>query len=352
MESNVEKFKEAFDVIAKADPQPTTVAIVVHENPDLDCIGAALGMQKLLKYWAPDVKCTIYHFGELSHPQNKTEANLLNLQMVDRQDVEPLTQKSAQVFIVVDTLPERCGLKDVTVLLTIDHHKGDTKKSTFKDIRMVGSASSIVWEYLNKAGVEFGKNDEDADVATALIMGIKADTFDLSSENVTDLDFEAFRYLIRHVNQRKLGLIVKYPLPPYFFELRKCLDQDGNSKLESGVFMGGIGYIQPSKRDVLPTIADERGRIEGTDTSFVFAIVGDFIEISVRSNGLSVDVNDVIQNIVGKDNGGGKMGAGAGKVPMGFLSIMDDTPEIQEKMWLAIRDKLMSRISEEMSKHR
>ena len=344
MDSNLDKFKDAFEAVAKADPQPTTVAIVVHENPDPDCIGSAVGMQKLLKHFVSDVKCTIFYSGEISHPQNKTMMNLLNIQMTDRADAEPLTQKSAQVFIVIDTTPERCGLKDINCLLTIDHHKGDAKKCVVKDIRSVGSSSAIVWEYLNKAGVTFDKTDEDADIATALVIGIKTDTFDLSSENVSSLDFEAYRYLTGFMNQNKFAKIIKYPLPPYYFDLRSRLDQAGNTRIESGVFIGGIGYIVPSKRDALPTIADERSRVEGTDTAFIFAIVGeDRVEVSVRSNALSIDVNEIIQDIFGKERGGGKLGAGAAKIVLPF-SLKDSSESIIDGLWVAIRDFYMEKI--------
>ena len=36
----------------------------------------------------------------------------------------------------------------------------------------------------------------------------------------------------------------------------------------------------------------------------------------------------------------------------GWATKSKESIEIQKKMWLAIRDKLMARISEEMSKHR
>jgi nanoRNase/pAp phosphatase (c-di-AMP/oligoRNAs hydrolase) len=352
MDMVLEKFKDAVEAMSKAEPSPS-VAIVLHENPDPDCMGAAYGMQRLLKHWNQEIKCVVIYSGEISHPQNKTMVNVLNLQMSDRQDIPPLTQSSANAFVVLDTTPERCGLSGIECLLTVDHHKGDTKKSKLKDIRLIGSTSSIIWSYLQQAGVTLNKNkDEDSDVATALVVGIKTDTTDLASENVSDLDFEAYRALVGSINQRKLAVILKYPLPPYHFELRSRLDQEGNTKLDAGIFIGGIGYIAPSKRDALPTIADERSRVEGTDTAFIFAIVGENIEVSVRSNGFSVDVNDIIQNIFGKEHGGGKMGAGAAKIPMNFLSVDKDSEEIQEKMWIAIREKLMAMISEEMSKHR
>lgn len=349
MENALQKFKEYI----KSFPEDSlpSVAIVSHDNPDPDSIGSALGMQRLIKLWNPSIKTTILYGGEISHPQNKTMVNILNVNPTNKQDVKDLNE-IAKVFVVVDSLPDR-SLQGIECAFTVDHHKGDTKKSKFKDIRMVGAASSIVWEYFQQEQLVLDKDsDEDCDIATALVVGIKTDTSDLSSDNVTDLDFEAYKHLIGFVNQRKLALIIKYPLPPYHFELRSRLDQEGNSLTDSGVFIGGIGYIVPSKRDALPTIAEERARVEGTDTAFIYAIVGGNIELSVRSNGLSLDVNTICQNLFGKEFGGGKMGAGAVRMPMGILSIENDPPEIQQKMWEAIRDKMLHKIQAEMSRYR
>jgi nanoRNase/pAp phosphatase (c-di-AMP/oligoRNAs hydrolase) len=92
-------------------------------------------------------------------------------------------------------------------------------------------------------------------------------------------------------------------------------------------------------------LAEERARTEGIHTAFVFAIVGDCIEVSVRSVGLSVDVNSLCQKIFGKQNAGGKMGAGAAKLPLGFFAIDPNMEEsLKDKMWDAIRDFIIDKI--------
>ena len=349
--SIVTKFREAIMLLSR-DVPPPTIAIVLHDNPDPDCIGAACGLGKLLRAWVPDIKCVMLYSGEIAHPQNRTMVNVLNLQFVNRIDHPVLSSDFAQAYVVVDTIPERCNLGNIECLLTIDHHKGDTKKSKLKDIRMVGSASSIVWDYLREAEVSFDKNkDEDCDVATAMVVGIKTDTFDLASENVTALEFDAYKSLISYVNLRKLGIIVNYPLPPYHFELRSRLDQSGNARLDNGVFLGGIGYIETSKRDALPTIASERSRVEGTDTAFIFAIVGDKIEASVRSNGSSIDVHSLCQTVFGKEYAGGKQGAGAAKIPLPF-SLEDSSEKVIETLWVSIRDYWFERVEKAFQKIR
>ena len=335
------KFKEAI----LEDLEKTRIAIVMHDNPDPDCIGASWGLTKLLQTWNPESKCTLLYSGEVSHSQNKTLVNVLNIPLVNINEFEKIDEEF-DIFIAIDVTPERSLPEGTKCLMTIDHHRVETKKSKIADIRTVGSVCSIVWEYLKKEGIEFKENDEaDSAIATALLVGIKTDTSDFVGENVSDLDFEAYKNLIGMVNRRQLSSIVNYPIPPYHFEIRSRLDQPENIRIDNGVFVGGVGYITHSKRDALPMMADERSRVEGIDTAFVFGIVGDHIEVSVRSVGVAVDVNALCQKIFGKQYAGGKAGAGASKIPMGFLSIKTNTPNlIQDKMWDAVKELMIDKI--------
>jgi len=326
----------------------SNIAIVMHETPDPDCIASALGVKKLIRAWNPEAKCTLLYSGEISHPQNKTMVNVLNVALTNMSEIEDIS-KAFDAFIVVDTIPERCfgkDVKDYNCILTLDHHRVESKFSKITDIRAVGSTSSMVWDYLQASKVEFEeKNDQDAIIATALLVGIKTDTSDLVSENVTNLDFQASQNLMGFVNRTSLSAIIDYPIPPYYFELRSQLDQGNNSKSEGGVFVGGIGYLSPVKRDALPMMADERARVEGIETAFVFGIVGDCIHVCVRSDGVSVDVNSLCQKIFGKQYAGGKMGSGSAKIPLDFLTINPSTPDdIKEKMWDAIKALVMDKI--------
>ena len=336
----LEKFKEAV-ITSKKD----RVAIVMHDNPDPDSIASALGLEKILQTWNSDIKCSFLYNGEVSHSQNKTMVNVLNIALTHMAEIENIKEEF-DIFITVDVLPERCLDKDIPCLMTIDHHRVDTKRSQFSDIRPVGATSSIIWEYMQIEDIKFKKLDEkDADIATALLMGIKTDTSDLVSDNITDLDFQAYRNLLEYVNQRHLSAIISYPIPPHFFELRSNLDQEENIRSDGGVFVGGIGYISASKRDALPALAEERARVEGIETAFVFGIVGENIEVSVRSVGLSVDVNALSQKLFGKEYAGGKMGAGAAKIPLGFMAVEPNVPnEVKEKVWEAVKEKIIDKI--------
>lgn len=339
------------------DGKEINIAITMHATPDPDCIGSACGMKRIIKEIIPDAHINLIYFGEISHPQNKTMLNVLgiNLQRVSEVDIPNGKDISNyfDAYICVDVTPDRSAIPSAEYLMVVDHHKADTKNAKIKDIVQVGSASTLVWSYLNYMGIELDKTiDEDCKLATSLLVGIKTDTADLVTDNVGDLDFEAYKSLIGSINQKYLSQIVNYPIPPYHFDLRKRLDQEGHAIVENGVFIGGIGYITPTKRDAIASIAEERARVEGTDTSFIIAIVGSFVEVSVRSSGLSLDVDKVCKSIFGKEYAGGKIGAGAAKIPMNSFSVEFDDEESQQEAWNFIKKLFFKRILKEMANHR
>ena len=353
-DSIISQFCDMVEKTEVEDGKPVSVAILIHDGPDPDAIGGAIALRHILSsHVKRQTETTIIYGGEISHPLNKTMVNVLGIQMTHVKDVGPIETPPFHHFVCVDCVPSRTVYKDYEFSLVVDHHRNDTKETKLKDIRPVGSVCSILWEYMTELGIELDRNDEEeAIVATAMSVGIKIDTSDFVSDNVTDLDFDAYKGLLGSINLRNMSNIVNFPIPPYHFELRKMLDQEGNVCIENGVFIGGIGYISRAKRDAIPVIAEERARQEGIDTAVIFAIVGNDIQASVRSNSLSIDVNTLCQNIFGRDFAGGKQGAGAAKIAMGFLGVEDEDEEHREKMWEAVRDLIIARILEEMSNHR
>jgi nanoRNase/pAp phosphatase (c-di-AMP/oligoRNAs hydrolase) len=329
-----------FSEILSSD-KPTHV--VIHNFPDPDAISSALGIVKLIKILGKKTG-NIYYSGEVSHPQNKSLVTLLNAVLLDYEE-EPCEKGSDIILIDTNNVGEESNQaqvdpKNVNILAVIDHHKGKHPKGAVVDYRNTGSTASIVWEYLVKSEYEFD-GDDGKDLATALLTGIFTDTNSLMSDNISDLDFEAYQYLLKKVNKQKLNDIMNYPLPSYLFELRQKGFMDENQlKIESTI-IAGIGIIKPAKRDALPIIADELLRMSGITTSIVFAIIEDYIDISVRSNDMTLDVGDFLQTVF--KIGGGKQGAGRARIPMGFFS-MCDNDEVNSSIWDVCKKLVFDRI--------
>ena len=295
------------------------VNIILHDTPDPDACGSGAGFQLVCKHFGIEAK--IYYRGEVSHPQNKTLINLLRMPLIK-------TQAAPEgINICVDCTPANSCVSEA--LLVIDHHK-TTPKSKYHIIKPnIGACATIIWKLISDLKIE--NNSENADIYTALLVGIRTDTNDLISENMTKDDFTAYQQLLEIVDKENLQKIMNYPLPRYLYEKRLVLHQEGNSYENNGIFVGGIGNISAAQRDVIAILAHEYTRMESVNTAIIFAITDKkMLEVSIRSNNVSLDVNQLCKDLFG-EFGGGNSFKGAAKIPLNFYSNVDDN--LKEDLW-------------------
>lgn len=320
------------------------INIIIHNFPDPDSISSALGVQQILRIIGSKVG-KIYYTGEVSHPQNRALLTILNADITNYED-EPFEKGSSAILVDCNNVGKESNQQfikpeDVNIIAVIDHHKGKHSKGVKVDCRYVGSCASIIWDYLNQLKFNFDASDESKQLATALSIGIFTDTNSLTSDNIQTLDFEAYQSLIKSASKQKLANIMEYPLPPYLFDLRQKAFLDENKRIEESTIVSGIGIISSSKRDAIPIIADEFLRMTGITTSIVFAIIGNYIDVSVRSKDITMDVGGFVQKVFG--NGGGKQGAGRAQIPLGFFTINGDD-ELNNEIWEVCKKTVMSKV--------
>lgn len=311
------------------------INVIVHSFPDPDAISSAIAAQQVIKL-TNHKPGKIYYSGEISHPQNRSMLTLLDIEMINYEE-EPFDPGSPAVLVDTNTVGPQSNQgnispSDVKVLAVFDHHKGKHPRGVDVDCRPVGSTAAIMWDYLHSLHYDFDA-DDGKKMATALIVGISTDTATLTSDTVSDLDFEAYRFLIQKLNRQILVSIMEYPVPPYLFDLRQRAFMEENKRVEDSTVVSGVGVISQSKRDAIPIIADEFLRMAGVTLSVVFAVVDDQIDISVRSKNVTVDVGMFLQKVFGA--GGGKQGAGRAQIPLGFFHITNT--EIQGQVWEVVK---------------
>jgi nanoRNase/pAp phosphatase (c-di-AMP/oligoRNAs hydrolase) len=297
----------------------------LHDNPDPDALGSALGILSILK--KNNIEGKIYFSGEISHPQNKTLVNVLNIQ------TKKIDEKINGVNICVDcTEINSCASAADFV---IDHHRNKTESKQKIIDPNYGSCSAIIYNLI-KEEINF---EEDSNLATALMIGIKTDTNDLMI-NVSDNDFKAYKGLLNYCDKELLQKIMNYPLPKYLYEKRQILHKENNSQEDNGIFVGGVGFISSSQRDSIAILAEEYMRMESVTTSVIFAITDKhFLEISVRSANISLDVGEWVKKIF-NGFGGGKLGAAGAKIPLHFFADMED----KELFWDLTRKQMFRRV--------
>jgi nanoRNase/pAp phosphatase (c-di-AMP/oligoRNAs hydrolase) len=332
--------------------------ICSHDNPDPDSIASCLGMSHILNFLGIE-DTTVVYCGEISHPQNRAMINVLQLRVKKWEDIQPAENA---IFVFVDC---SFGQKNISIKemprIVIDHHKIPiNNKDVFFLHDEVGACSTLVFD-LALSVMTKGDTEEDAaqcfdpdeegtkELATALAIGIKTDTLDFLNETTTADDFQAFRVLGRHLSDEKFGRIVNYEFPPYVLEYEQTAWK--NKRIEyQPHFITGLGYIDETKSDCIPTIADKFMRIQGVQTVVVYGVVGNCIRSSVRTSSASLDCQTLCDEIFGKGNGGAKHGIGGARVSFNVFCPKEMTPEDRESLWFLIKAQVEGRFERATSK--
>lgn len=338
-----EKMNEIFGKLDK----DSIVGILIHPSPDPDCLGGAAGTS----VWLNEVyglSSKIFHFGEVSHPQNKSLKNILHIALEDGNDFDT---KSVSAVIVIDTDLEGSGFKSVNLTevdVRLDHHAMDRSNGAkLADVRPIGATCSIVWDYLQAFEVSL---EEYSDEATAMVIGIKTDTMDFTSANTSELDMEAFRGLLPFVNKTSLAKVTKYPLPKVVFEIEAKAYKD--KEIRNTTLVSFVGDVTAHNRDIIPTIADRFSRMDGVSTAVILGVIDNHIIASVRSDDARVDVNDLCISSFGKSHAGGKEGSGGARFPLGAAYELIGDKDIKEKVKAEVVLQLKKKIFEELGEHK
>ena len=341
-----EGYKEKVDEIFGNLTGDDTVAILIHPSPDPDCLGAAAGFSVLLKE-TYGLNSRTFHLGEISHPQNKSIKNVLRISLEDGRDFEP---SNFSATVVLDTDLHGTGFKNDKFQeadVRIDHHVTDRNGARFKDVRVVGSTCSIVWDYLKTFDVDLS---EYKDEATAMVLGIKTDTLDFTRADTSDLDLEAYRSLLPFVDKNSLAKVIKYPLPKVQFEIEAKAFKD--KEVRGTTLISFVGEITAHNRDIIPTIADRFSRIDGVSTAVIMGLIENKIVVSVRSEDARVDVYDLCVGAFGKKNAGGKDGSGGATFNLGPAFELITDKETKEKVRTEVVSQLTEKIFEALGEHK
>lgn len=332
-QTRIANFQEFF----QDRPHDRKICIVMQHTPDPDAIGSAMALEWLLEEKF-DLQSDIFYSGQISHPQNQTEINVLDVRLRHKDEFDI---KKYSTFITVDTVPANTGFDEVpTWHCVFDHHQCEIDLP-LTDLRACGSCSSILWEYLEHFDMDF-HSEKGITVATALLFGVVNDTNNLLTENVCELDMNAHAHLMPLIDRKKFNNIINHPLPPYLFELRALAAK--NMVIDASILISYLGILSSKRRDALPIVADEFLRMEGVETVVVYGLIDGYIHASVRSRNSSVHVHNFCQKVFGPDNAGGKQGSGGAKVSVGFLYSYDDDIEDQQKLSDFAKATIMKRI--------
>jgi nanoRNase/pAp phosphatase (c-di-AMP/oligoRNAs hydrolase) len=335
--------------------------VVLHSYPDPDAISCAYTYQIISAEYG--IEADILYTGEISHQQNLALVHLLGIDLGKYSPSTKLEKYQAAIFVdhqgtTVQELVAALEKAQVPLLLVVDHHEDqEGVEPEFSEIYKTGSTATIFANFLQQGVIEMdGGRKEHVTAATALLHGILTDTAEFARANSED--FQAAAYLSRFRDAELLEQIMNQARSKQAMEIiRRAL---GNRVVVENFSISGIGFLRSEDRDAIPEATDFLLTEENVHTAIVYGILTqeDSQEIlmgSLRTTKLTLDPDDFIKEVFGKDAddnyfGGGKPSAGGFAVPVGFLS-GEQSEEYQEMKWQVydaqIRYKLFDKIGVE-----
>jgi nanoRNase/pAp phosphatase (c-di-AMP/oligoRNAs hydrolase) len=304
--------------------------IVLHDYPDPDAIAAGFTHQVISA--AYDIQTDIVYAGRISHEQNIALVRMLGLELINFEGQLP-RQYDAAVFVdnqgtnamdIVKALRE----SETEMLLIVDHHEHqDLLQPNYSDIRPVGATATIYADYLSSDLITLDKsNNQHVLMATALMHGLVSDTgkFVYAKKE----DFIAAAFLSNYVDSDLLAQILAQARSKQVMET--IYQSLANRLVVDNYSIAGIGYLRSQDRDAIPQAADFLLTEANVHTVIIYGIVAlddgeESLVGSMRTNKLTIDPDEFVKDVFGKDAegnyyGGGKLSAAGFEIPIGFLS--------------------------------
>jgi nanoRNase/pAp phosphatase (c-di-AMP/oligoRNAs hydrolase) len=304
--------RQLFGVLREIDD----LAIVAHDNPDPDAIGAGVALARIAAAAGTDAE--VCYFGEISHQENLALVNVLNLELRNVPDGECFEEYDGIALVdhsrpgVNDQLPV-----DTPVDIVIDHHPPRSPiDARFVDLRSdVGATSTLLVEYLDRFGIE-----PTEDVATALLFGIHVDTDGFSRE-VSQQDFEAAATLVPAVDFGTLERIETPNVSPTTLET--IASAITRRWVEGTVLVSGVGTLH--ERDALAQAADQLLNLDGVTTTLVYGVKDGTIFISARARGADIDLGETLREAFDQiGSAGGHVDMAGAQIDLGVLEAVDE----------------------------
>ncbi len=283
------------------------IAIIVHDNPDPDCLASAMALRHLF-VMKLNKDAVITFSGMIGRSENLAMAKELEIPLVPL----PLVNlDDYQVICMLDTQPET-GNNSLPpgkrVDIVIDHHpiRESSKKCRWVDVREgYGATSTILYEYLLAQDVPVGTK-----LATALFYAIKSETQDLGRE-ASRADRDAYLHLFPLTNKKLLYEITHPKLPiEYFATINSALE---GTKIYGTLLITNLREIMVP--ELVAEMADFLLRLEGIETVLCMGHYNDGMVLSLRTLRHDINAGEIIKQLVaGRGTAGGHGMMAGGRV--------------------------------------
>lgn len=340
----VKNKKEVFKTFLEANKM-RPFWIFTHDNPDPDALASALGLKVLLEISGIN-QIELFYCGDIDF-RNCAMQNVLKIpikQWSDKfQEDINATEKPVIVYVDCSNIQQTNVSIPFDPDIAIDHHKTSASKNTIFIHEETGSCSTIITDLMFNL-IDHGslencfdpdENEKVNILATALTIGIKTDTQDFTQEQTCEADHEAYKFLIKLADKDKFKKIISYELPLYVFESITVAWKNKNSK--SPNFIAGLGFLEENRRGCISFLSDLFMRLPGIQTVLVYAIIGNKIVCSGRTDSSAFDEQSIVNFVFGHDSGGGKDGMFGAQSTLSLFNPEDMDDSGKSKLWELVK---------------
>lgn len=310
------------------------VFIMGHKNPDMDCLGAALGIATCVLHtrMRPFIVLTERNDATADALSEMDRLGLSEKLLITGPEALEMVKPNA-ILVVVDT--QRPMITDCPALLDrvekivlIDHHRRSADYIENPTLHYLESRASSASEMVTEVLQYYDESVRpDSFVCSALLAGIELDTKQFVF-NVGSRTFEAAGYLRR--NGADLTLVKTLFQNDFdsFVQVARTVE-----KAEIGDDGVAIAICEPGAEEpqlVAARAADELLKVKGVKAAFTLADMDDYINISGRSYGL-INVQLILEQLGG---GGHLTMAGAqvrGKTAEEAVALLKDCIRPEER---------------------
>jgi len=278
--------------------------IIIHDNPDPDCLASAMALRHLLAMKLSR-DAVIAFSGMIGRSENlamarELEITLMPLSMIDPGEFSAICMLDTQPGTGNNSLPAGCRVD-----IVIDHHpmREASARCRWVDIRDdYGVTATILYEYLLAQDVPIGTK-----LATALFYAIKSETQDLGRE-ASRPDRDAYLHLFSVANKRLLYEITQPKLPvEHFRTIHRGVE---NSTIYGKLLVVNLQAI--CFPEVVAEMADYLIRLEGIETVLSMGHYNDGVILSIRTTSHLLNAGEIIRRLVAGRGAAGGHGMMAG----------------------------------------
>ncbi len=311
------------------------MAVILHDNPDPDCISSALSLKLIGEKMG--VTSDLFYGGQIGYSENRILVELLEVELVSPEPNHDFSGYDLSAFVDHSPWDYTSIARDVNPDIVIDHHILPEYKGKFVDVREnVGSTSVILVEYMQLFGVEI-----DSKLATGLFYGLLVDT-DSFRRGICAEDIEALKVLRRKMDTELLSQIERSEFSRGV--KRSHIDADflsvlgeavKNMRVKGKVVFTSVGKVK--YRDAVSNSADYLLKLEKVDIVVVYGVIGGSVYISARSFNGKLHMGKMLREAFqGLGRAGGHPLTGGATIPL-------------EKLSQNFEDEIMKRILQVLS---